>query len=99
MSEKDKKRFEFQKKMIARQSEQIELLELQIDELKKECEEKDEMINSIVPLRNELAQNISEVKKYKEEYKRSIEEVKKMKRILNEDVYKGKWNIVKFLIK
>ena len=93
------KRIEFQKKMIARQSEQIESLKMQIDNLVFECQEKDEIINSIEPLRAELTENINKINEYKKQYRDSIDELKKMKDIFNQEVYKGRWNLVKFLIK
>lgn len=100
MSEKEyKKRLEFQQKMIKKQSEQMDLLKEQIEILKNEIKEKDELINSISPLRKELIENAKECKKYKEEYKSLLNELKKMKEIINKEVYKGRWKIVKFLIK
>ena len=93
------KKFEFQQKMISRQSEQIEELKLRNLELELELKKKDEIINSVSSLKDELTQNVNEVKKYKEEYKELINELKKMKEIINKEVYKGRWRIVKFLIK
>ena len=100
MSEKNyKKKFEFQQKMISRQSEQIESLKLQNEELKLECKKKDEIINSVASLKEKLSQNITEVENYKEEYKELVGELRSMKEILNQTVYKGKWRLIKFLIK
>ena len=99
MSENYKKKFEFQKKVIARQSEQIEDFKSQIEQLKLEIAKKDEIINSVDYLRKELAQDVSDVKKYKEEYYKLIQDLRNMKKILNQDVYKGRWNLVRFLIK
>lgn len=53
---KYEKRLAFQQKMIARQSEQIEKLKSEIEKLTLECQKKDELINSVTPLRNELAE-------------------------------------------
>lgn len=93
------KKNDFQKNMIARQSEQIESLRLEIDKLKLECKEKDDIINSVKPLREELNNNIAEVKKYKKEYIELIKELRKMKDIINQTVYNNKWSLVKFFIK
>lgn len=95
----EKKRLKFQNKIISRQSEQIESLKSENERLKLELQKKDEIINSITPMRNELSQNISEVKKYKKEYKKLIDELRRMKKILNMTVYKGRWFLVKLLIK
>ena len=67
--------------------------------MKKQVQEKDEMINSVAFLKDELSQNVEEIKKYKEEYKNLIQELEQMKNILNEEVYKNRWWLIKFLIK
>lgn len=95
----EKKRLEFQQNMISRQSKQIESLKLQIENLELELQEKNELINSIEPLRNELAQSVSNSKKYEKEYKELISEIRKMKEIMNQTVYKGRWWLVKLIIK
>ena len=100
MSEKDyKKRLEFQKKVISKKSEEIESLKLENEKLKMKLREKDELINSVSAMREELSQNVAEVKKYKEQYKSLIEELKKMKEIVNQEVYRGRWKIVRWIIK
>lgn len=100
MSEKSyKKRFEFQQKIVSRQSEQIEDLKSQIVKLKLELKEKDEIISSVTPLKEELAKEVSDIKGYKKEYKKLIDELRKMKEILNKTVYRGRWWLIKFLLK
>ena len=96
---KHEKRLDFQQKMIARQSQQIEDLKLQNEKLKLELQEKDNVINSVASLRNELSQNVAEIKKGKEEYKRLIGEVKMMKSIMNKEVFKNRWWLIKLLLK
>lgn len=96
---KHQKRLEFQQKMIARQSEQIKSLKNEIEKLNLKLKEKDEVINSVSSLRDELSQNVTEVKKYKNEYKSLIQELKKMKNIINQEVYKKRWWLIKWLIK
>lgn len=100
MNEKKyEKKYELQNKVISRQSEQIATLKAQIKKLELKLEEKEQIINSTSFLRDELIQNVDEVKKYKKEYEKLISELRKMKEIINQDVYKGKWKLVKFLIK
>lgn len=96
---KYEKRLQFQQKMISRQSEQIDSLKLEIQELKNKIIEKDEIINSVTLLRNELTENVNQVKEYKKQYSVLIEELKKMKSIIDKDIYKGRWKLIKFLIK
>ena len=100
MNEKSyKKRLDFQQKMISRQLEQIETLKSENEKLMLKIEEKDRIINSVASLKEELVKSVSEAKGYKEECKELNNELKKMKEILNQTVYKGKWRLVKFLIK
>ena len=100
MNEKKyKKRLEFQQKIISRQSEQIDALKTEIETLKNKLKEKDEIINSVEPMRKEMAENINEQKRLKKEYKKLIQELKKMKSIVNQTVYKGRWWLIKFLLK
>lgn len=94
-----KKRLQFQSNMISRQSEQIDSLKTKIEKLELELLKKDEIINSVSSMREELIQNVAEVKKCKKQYKSLIEEVRKMKEILNQTIYKGRWRLIKFLIK
>ena len=85
--------------MISKQTEQIESLKDEIQELKLKCEEKDKIINSISSMREELKNNIDEIKKQKKEYKSLVEELRRMKIIMNQKVYKGRWKLIRFLIK
>lgn len=95
----EKKRIKFQNDIISRQSKQIESLKLEIEKFKLELQKKDEIINSITPMRNELIKSISDLKKYKDKYKELIDELRKMKEILNQEVYKNRWKLIKFLLK
>lgn len=100
MSEKNlKRRLEFQQKMISRQSEQIDRLKVKVEKLELIIEEKDRIIKSVDLLRKELTDNIKDIKQEKNKYKRLIEELKIMKNIINEDVYKKRWWLIKFLLK
>lgn len=97
--DKYKKRLEFQQKMISRQSEEINGLKSEIEELKNKLEEKDEIIRTVEPMRKEMTENIKEQKRLKEQYKVLILELKKMRNIVDEEVYKGKWKLIKFFLK
>lgn len=100
MSEKNyKKRFEFQNKMISRQSEQIDSLKSEIEKLNLKCDEKDKIINSVTPLRNELTENIKEIKEYKRQYRGLIDELRNMKEIMNQEVFGGRWWLIRLLLK
>ena len=93
------KRLDFQQKIITRQSEQIETFKLEIEKLNLKLKEKDEIINSVESFRKEMAENIQEQKRLKKEHQKLIEELRKMKEIMNVTVYKGRWWLIKFLLK
>lgn len=100
MNEKKyEKRLNFQSQLITRQSKQIDDLKKKNEKLENECRKKDEIINSVDYLRNELTKEVSEVKKRKEEFNRLISELREMKSIVNQEVYKGRWRLIKLLIK
>lgn len=100
MNEKKyKKRLDFQSLMISRQSQQIDSLKLEIEKLELKLKEKDEIINSIQPMRKEMTENIEKYKKLKDEYINLIQELKQMKKVIDKEVYKNRWWLIKFLIK
>ena len=100
MNEKNyKKRLDFQQKMMARYLSQINDLKVENEKLKNELKERDEVINSVTPLRKELTENVNMVKKCKKEYQKLIQELKTMKNIINEEVYRKRWWLIKFLLK
>lgn len=93
------RKFDFQNKMISRQSEQIESLKSQIETLKLKCEEKDKIINSVESLRKELTESIEKHRELRNEYENLVKELRIMKKVMDETVYKGRWRLIKFLIK
>ena len=100
MNEKKyEKRLEFQQKIISRQSEQIDSLKSEIEGLKLKLNEKDEIINSVEPMRREMTEVIKEQKNLKEQYKALIQELKMMKSIVNEEVYRKRWWLIRLFLK
>lgn len=99
----DKKKYErkleFQKKIISKQSEQIEELKYRVQELEIECEKKDKEIMSVSDLKAELEKDVNDIKECRRTYMKLLEEIRTMKEVINKEVYKGKWSIIKFLIK
>lgn len=94
-----KRDYEFQKKLNKRQTEEIESLKTQIDALTSLCEEKDKLIYAVDDLREELTAKVEEIEKQKKEYNKLIIDLKNMKKVMNQTVFKGRWRLVKFLIK
>lgn len=86
-------------RIIERQTNEIESLKNKISELEIDCQDKDEIINSIDSLRIELDETVQSLKKKGEVYDRIIGELKEMKKIMNKEVFKGRWNIIRLLLK
>lgn len=99
MKKNYKRRYEFQQKTISRQTDEIEYLKSQIEKLKLQCEEKDKVINVVDSLREELTSDIAEVKKSKDEYNELVKELREMRNVINREVFKGRWRLVRLLIK
>ena len=93
------KKYEFQKKLTLKQSEEIKELESKIEELENKCKEKDKIINSIESLRNELMENINGAKESREKYEDLVSELIEMKKVMNQTVFKKKWKLIRFLMK
>lgn len=91
--------YEFQKKLNERQAEEIKFLKSQIGELTSLCKEKDKIIYSVEPMRKELAENIKEIKEKKKEYNSLVNELKNMRKVMDEEFFKGRWKIVRWIIK
>lgn len=86
-------------RIIERQTNEIESLKKRISELEIDCDEKDELISSIDSLRVEMEQIVEDIKSKGEVYDKLVGELTEMKKIMNEDVFKGRWNIIRFLLK
>ena len=106
---KDRKS-ELKDKTIARQAKEIETLKAEVSKLKSACDDKDKIIAEkenegaefaaiIESLRSELKENIDELKSKSKEYDENLAEIKMMKNVFNEELFKGKWNLVRLLVK
>ena len=86
-------------RIIERQAHEIESLKKRISELEIDCDEKDELINSVDSLRIEMEQIVEDLKSKGEVYDKLVEELTEMKKIMNEEVFKNKWWLIRFLLK
>ena len=86
-------------RIIQKQSKEIKRLKMEILKLEKKCSEKDDVINSVSSLKQELADIAKELKTKRNEYDNLIKELKTMKSVMNQRVFKGKWRLVRLLIK
>lgn len=93
------KKYETQKKIVLRQLDEIEKLESSISELEIDSEKRTELIDSITDIRTELYEVIDDLSERREEYTRLIEDLKQMKMVMNQTVFKGKWRLVKLLLR
>lgn len=93
------KKYETQKKIVLRQLDEIEKLKSSISELEIDSEKRTELIDSITDIRTELYEIIDDLSERREEYTRLIEDLKQMKMVMNQTVFKGKWRLVKLLLR
>lgn len=93
------KKYETQKKIVLRQLDEIEKLKSSISELEIDSEKRTELIDSITDIRTELYEVIDDLSERRKEYTRLIEDLKQMKMVMNQTVFKGKWRLVKLLLR
>lgn len=99
MKKRKKKYGKIKGSIIKYQADEIKSLKAQIDKLNISCKEKDELINSVEHFQQEFVQIVEELRGKKQEYEKLIGEVREMKNALDREVFRGRWSIVKWLIK
>lgn len=98
-SKKKHRKQDVKSRIIERQTNEIESLKKQIYDLEIDCDKKDKLINSIDSLRVEFDEAIQNIRSKGEAYDALIEELNEMKKIMNEEVFRGKWNIIRLLMR
>lgn len=93
------KKYETQKKIVLRQLDEIEKLKSSISELEIDSEKRTELIDSITDIRTELYEVNDDLSERREEYTRLIEDLRQMKMVMNQTVFKGKWRLIKLLLR
>lgn len=93
------KKYETQKKIVLRQLDEIEKLKSSISELEIDSEKRTELIDSITDIRTELYEVIDDLSERREEYTHLIEDLRQMKMVMNQIVFKGKWRLIKLLLR
>ena len=86
-------------RIINRQAEEIDRLKKKISELEIGMDKKDELFESVDYLVKAMENTSIEIQGKKKEYDRLIDELRQMRKIMDEEVYKKKWWIIKFLIR
>ena len=92
------KKSDYKSQIINRQIDEIEHLKQEILKLEINCEEKNNLINSIDSLRNDLVSVIDELKNKRQEYNKLIAELYEMKSVMNQTVFKGRWKLIRLLL-
>ena len=99
MNKKNKQKNDYKNQIINRQAKEIDNLKNMISELNIQSSEKDKIINSIEGLRNDLNEAIDDLKAKSEEYDKLLDDLLEMRKAMNQMVFKGRWKIIKLLMK
>ena len=94
-----KKKPDIKNRTILNQIDKIDKLEKTVSELKISCEEKDKIIASINVLRDDLFIVINQLKKKSDEYDVLIADLMEMRKVMNQTVFKGRWKLIRWLLK
>lgn len=94
-----KKKPDIKNRTILNQIDKIDKLEKTISELEISCEEKDKVIASINVLRDDLFTVINQLKKKSDEYDVLIADLMEMRKVMNQTVFKGRWKLIRLLLK
>ena len=98
-STRNKKKSDMKSQIIARQIDKINSLQKKISNLEIDNEKKDEIINSINALRDDLFATVNELKGKSEQYDELFGELIQMRNVMNQTVFKGRWKLIRFLLK
>lgn len=96
---RDARRLEMKDRIINRQSDTIEDMKKQISSLEIDVQEKDVLLKSMDALLDDMKNIIKEIDAKKDEYDKLIIDLRAMRKIMDEEVYKNKWWLIKFLIR
>lgn len=100
MNEKTfERKVEIKDKIIKRQIVEIDRLKKNVSTLEVSCEKKEKLINSFETLRTEMENTVNGLKEKENEYDVLIEDLKKMRSVMNKTVFKGRWRLIKLLLK
>lgn len=96
---KNNKKNDFKNQIIKKQIDEIESLKQMISELEIDCDGKDRLINSINNLRSVLLETIDDLREKGNEYDKLINELREMKMVMSQTVFKGRWKLIRWLLK
>lgn len=96
---RNNRKYDLQNQIIQKKNDEIEALRNKVLKLEIDRDEKQELLESVDYLRIELKDIVEDLKKKKEEYDRLNEDLMKMRTVFNQEVFRSRWRIVKWLIK
>lgn len=87
------------RRIIDRQSSEIESLKRKISRLEIAASEKDELLSSVDGLINDMRESVDSIQEKSDEYDRLIAELRDMRKIMDEEVFHRKWWILKHVLR
>lgn len=96
---KNKKKSDFRNQIIVRQVDEIDALQKKVSDLEIDNAKKDEIINAINALRNDLFAIVNELNGKSEKFDELFDELMQMRKVINQTVFKGRWKLIRFLLK
>ena len=98
-STRNKKKSDLRGQIIVRQVDKIDSLQKQVSALEIDNAKKDEIINSINALRDDLFVTVNEIKSKGEKYDELLAELMQMRKVMSQTVFKGRWKLIRLLLK
>lgn len=93
------KKLDTKNKVIKRQIDEIESLKQMVSDLQVDCNEKDNVIESIESIRNDLLEIVEELKEKSKECDELINEVIEMRNSIDKYFFKKRWKLIRLLLK
>lgn len=98
-STRNKKKSDLKNQVILRQVDKIDSLQKKVSDLEIDNAKKDEIINSINALRDDLFTTVNELNGKSEKYDELLAELMQMRKVMNQTVFKGRWKLIRLLLK
>ena len=94
-----KNKSDLKSRIISRQIDKINSLKKEISSLQIDNIKKTELLNSVDSLLNELFNTVNELKNKSNKYDELIGELMQMINVTNQTVFKGRWKLIRLLLK
>ena len=94
-----KNKSDLKSRIISRQIDKINSLQKEISSLQIDNVKKTKLLNSINSLRDELFNTVNELKNKSNKYDELICELMQMINVMNQTVFKGRWKLIRLLLK